>query len=189
MSRAVKPAATIKAEGKSHRTKAELETRAKAESAMLSGEPLAEDALTKKDETAHGKFTALKRLLSRIGKNDRLYSDAVNQYCQLYAEIYRAKSDEARFRMLADKLEARFDAVSDEADADTIIKFEREFKSFLKEISSLGATIMQRRKMMTDLGKEFGLTAAAALRIIPKTPEKPENDALIKALNGADEDE
>lgn len=39
-----KPAAVIEAEGKSHRTKAELEMRKAAEDAMLSHEPLYERA-------------------------------------------------------------------------------------------------------------------------------------------------
>ncbi len=186
MSRAVKSAAIIKAEGKAHKTRSELAAREKAEKAMLSGAALTEDELTRKNPEAHKKFLALKKLLQKIEKNDGLYSDAVNQYCQLYAEILAAKRDEEKYRLLADKLSGRFDELEN-AEADDIIRFTREFKGYIKEISSVGAGIMQRRKMMTDLGKEFGLTAAAALRIIPKTAEPSEDDALIKALREGQE--
>ena len=86
MSRRIKPAATIAAEGKSHRTKAELEARAKAEKALLSGEKLKERDSVKADENAHAEFKRVSRLLAAIDKADALYTAIVNRYCELYSE-------------------------------------------------------------------------------------------------------
>ena len=81
-----KPADVIRLEGKSHRTKKELRQRKQAEENLLTGKKLKEKAEVKNNEIAHREFLRLKKLLKEIGKDDDLYSGAINRYCLIFAE-------------------------------------------------------------------------------------------------------
>lgn len=68
-----KPVAVIRAEGKSHRTKAELNAREKGEAAFATGIPIKEKEETKKNVVAHKEFLRVTKLLNKIEKCDALY--------------------------------------------------------------------------------------------------------------------
>lgn len=186
MSRAVKPAATIAAEGKSHRTKAELEARAKAEKALLSGEKLKERAAVKADENAHAEFKRVSRLLAAIGKADALYTAIVNRYCELFSETVMLSQVVASSKKIIDKISDTVNRLEDDEDADpdTLLQVSSALAKSLSSLNSADSKIMTKRKMMLDIEKECCMTVSAALRTIPKEADKPDDDALIKALSG-----
>ena len=61
-----KPAKVIAIEGKSHRTKAELNLRKQAEESLLTSEKIKERNETKNDKTAHKEFLRVEKLLEKI---------------------------------------------------------------------------------------------------------------------------
>ena len=67
-----KPAVVIRAEGRSHRTKAELELREKGEAALATGEPMKARKEVKANKKANSEFKRVSKLLEGIGKNDAL---------------------------------------------------------------------------------------------------------------------
>ena len=83
MSRPPKPASMIELEGKSHRTKKELEVREKAEAALSSGKAITERAEVKNNAVAHEEFLRVRAELRKIHKNDALYTAVVNRYLSL----------------------------------------------------------------------------------------------------------
>lgn len=185
MGRPSKAASVIKAEGKSHRTKAELKAREDAEKAVLSGKPLWERSEVKNNKTAHKEFLRISKLMGNIGKDDALYSSGINTYCELYAEITELERDIDHIRELTEKLEDEFEKL-EVKDFDKITAFSKSLVKLKSQKISIGAAIDRKRNMMLAIDKENVMTISAALRNIPKTPQKQENP-LLAAL--ADDDE
>ena len=77
-----KPVSVLRNEKRSHRTKAELEHREKAENALLTGESMVEKPEVKADDAAHAVFLRARYLLRKIGKSDALYENIINRYAQ-----------------------------------------------------------------------------------------------------------
>ncbi len=71
-----KPVALIKLEGRAHRTKAELETREKAEKQLLTGRKMKAWPEVRENELAKKEFNRVKKLLEIIGHNDALHERA-----------------------------------------------------------------------------------------------------------------
>ena len=170
-----KPAAVIEAEGKSHRTKAELECRKAAEDAVLSHEPLFERVEVRRNKLAHAEFKRVAKLMGAIGKNDALYSSGLNTYCLLYAEIAELEEEKGRIRAMIDKLSDKAEAV---CDAEELVQAMKAIDKMLGKVLSIGTTIDQKRRLMLAIDKENVMTVSAALRSIPKTPEKEVNPIL-----------
>lgn len=178
MARPAKPVAVLKAEGKSHRTKAELEKRKKEEAAFATGTPLKEKPETKKNLIAHKEFKRVTKLLTEIGKCDALYENIINRYCMLYAEC-------RGYEEMQDKL--RTDIVHLENMYNEGLL---EFLSYLEKkngiagsINAIDRQLQAKRKMLMDIEKENIMTVASVLRNIPKT-EDPEEDPLLTVLRG-----
>ena len=171
-----KPVAVIEAEGKSHRTKAELECRKAAEDAVLSHEPLFERAEVRRNELAHAEFERVARLMDAIGKNDALYSSGLNTYCLLYKEINELEEEKERVRAMIDKLAEKAESVCDAEELVQVVKAINQ--TYTKTLSVIGNTIDQKRRLMLAIDKENVMTVSAALRSIPKTPEKEVNPIL-----------
>ena len=178
-----KPVAVIEAEGKSHRTKAELECRKAAEDAVLSHEPLFERAEVRRNELAHAEFERVARLMDAIGKNDALYSSGLNTYCLLYAEIAELEEEKVRIRAMIDKLS---DKAESDCDAEGLVQAMKAIDKMLGKVLSVGTTIDQKRRLMLAIDKENVMTVSAALRSIPKTPEKEVNP-ILAALSDEEE--
>lgn len=191
MARPAKPAAVIKAEGRSHRTKAEIKAREEAEADLDSGKKLVKRAEVKADPLANKEFARVKKLMVKLSKDDDRFSAVLNRYCLLYSEC-------RRYEELIRGAENDIEAISDEfaklkfSSAREKAKLYSEFvdnkSRLLKQIASFDGILMQKRKMMLDIEKENVMTVASALRNIPKNAEKKENP-LIAALRDDDEDE
>ena len=184
MPRAPKPAAVIKAEGKAHRTKAELEQREKQEKALLSGSPLFEREMVAKNPTAHKEYLRLKKLLKAIEKDDALYAPQINRYCELFAEERNLKAFYAGISELLNEIQSIIEKHSDDWESDEIADISKQTASLLRQLAGIDAQIMQHRTMMMKIESENCMTVAAALRTIPKDVTKEETDTLAKILAG-----
>lgn len=94
-----KPVQLIKLEGKSHRTKAELEHREKMEKKLYTGTNFKESPVVKSDPVAHKEFLRLKKLYKNIEYVEGLDERIINRYCMLVSE-------ELRLKELLDKAES-----------------------------------------------------------------------------------
>jgi hypothetical protein len=180
MARPSKPVAVLETEKKSHRTKAELEHRKQSEAALLSGAPLYEREEVKKNKVAHNEFIRVCELMRSIGKDDALYSSGINTYCQLYAEISDLKEQKNKIIALAEDLKIKFDTIV-VLEYDDILQFTKQITKLINMQLAISSEIDKKRRLMLAIDKENVMTISAALRSIPKTPEKAENP-LIKAL-------
>lgn len=178
MARPAKPVAVLKAEGKSHRTKAELEKRKKEEAAFATGTPLKEKPETKKNLIAHKEFKRVTKLLTEIGKCDALYENIINRYCMIYAEC--RGYEEMRDGLLTD-LAHLVDAFK-EGEVEFLVYLEKK-NGITGSVNAIDRQLQTKRKMLMDIEKENIMTVASVLRNIPKTEEPDENPLLI-ALRG-----
>lgn len=81
-----KPVQLLKLEGKSHRTKKELDTREKAEKALYTGTKFKESPAVRADPLAHKEFLRLKKLYKEIQYVDGLDERIINRYCMLVSQ-------------------------------------------------------------------------------------------------------
>ena len=166
MARPTKPVTVLKAEKKTHITKRDAALREREEKAVLTGNPLTPSAEVRKDPQAREEFKRVQELLSAIDKDDDLYSAQINRYCML-------RSEERALVARKAKLEAAADDCEDPKDSIALYKL----------VNECDRELMAKRKMMMDIEKENVMTIAAALRAIPKKPEKASNP-LLEALSG-----
>lgn len=199
-----KPAAVIREEGKSHRTKAELEHREKGENALLSGKRCFERACVKNDPAAHAEYVRLTKLMRSIGKDDALYAPEFNRYAELHAEemfykqvILELRQEMSELQGLTSNVTAAANCITEKIECgeaseelmsllEQILEQNKELLiqrgKLLKQMGDLDVKIKQKREMMLVIEKENCMTVSAALRTIPKQPDKPDEDPLIKAL-------
>lgn len=170
-----KPTSLILLEGKSHRTKAEIEKRKEAEKALVTGHPMKEWPSTKQDQVAHSHWVRLAKLYRAIGKNDALIEATVNRYCILSSECEAAEKEDQRLHELADKLDDR----QDEMEFSDYIKLATEIN---KSIAKNQSTLQNKRKMLLGIEKENIMTLAAQMRSIPKQPDKNEKPTGMAAF-------
>ena len=166
---------------KGHRTKAEINARQQAEQDMLSGKPLAEFPGVKSDPAAHAEFRRVAALMKAIGKDDALYSAAINRYSELFSEISRDRTEIQRIQVLMDKLQEKFD--ESDPDSDDITAFAKAYSGMLAQVDKLKGSVQTKRKMMGDIEKENCMTVQAALRSIPKETGKKDDSPLMKILS------
>lgn len=156
MARPSKSTDVLKAEGKSHRTKAEMAQREAAEKALLTGITMRENADVKKDKVAHREYQRVIKILTAIGKNDALFESVINDYCRL-------ESDIQRYRELRNELE-NDETISGSTRYELIAKYDTQIEKY--------------RKQRRDIEKENGMTIASSARTIPKTPTKAVNPLM-----------
>lgn len=159
MPRPSKSSEIIEKEGKSHRNKAEIEARRKAEAASLSGIKMREFPETKEDPVAHAEYRRVSRILSAVGRNDAIYESAINEYCTLKADI--ARYEEIRKRMEEDE------NLSADKRYDLLLGCDKQIDRY------------KRRRW--EIEKENAMTIASSLRAIPKKPDAV-NNPLLEAL-------
>lgn len=182
MGRPAKPAAVIAAEGKSHRTKAEMNKRKKEEAAFATGAPLKEKPETKKNVIAHKEFLRVTKLLTEIGKCDALYENIINRYCMIYAECRDFEEKRERFYKDLWEMEDRYEGGQFGGDASGYYRLKCKIQ---ENIIALDKQVQTKRKMMMDIEKENIMTVASVMRNIPKTEEKEENLLLVALKGGA----
>ena len=171
MARPAKTEKIISLEGRAHRTKAELDYRKQAEAKLLSKIKLKEKPEVKNDPVAHKEFLRLKKLFLSIGKNDGLYENAVNRYCQLFAECQDFENKRERFYDDLEELKKEF-----EKGTMDLLAYDSRRSKLAALIIQLDKQVMAKRTMMLALEKENVMTIAASLRSIPKKTEvKPES--------------
>ncbi len=177
-----KPYSVLKAEGKSHRTKAELSQRKKAEAALSTGTALKERPDTKANPVAHKEFRRLDKLLKAIGKNDAIYEAIINRYCMLQAECKDfEEKQESFYRDLQELTEDKERLVDGEEMS--LSAYYKEKNRMHQQIIALDRQVQSKRKMLLDIEKENIMTIASALRSIPKKTNEGE-DPLLKVLRG-----
>ena len=159
MARPSKAAGVLESEGRSHRTKEELETRKAAEQAVLTGKRMREAPEVSRDKVAHTEWLRVRQLLEKAGKGDALYEAVINEYCL-------AKSDIVRYMQLRDEIQLA----------------EMEAAERLKLSLECDKMIEKYRKKRFDIEKENGMTIASSARSIPKKAVREENP-LLKILN------
>ena len=178
MGRPAKPVEVLQAEGKSHRTKAELEKRKKEEAAFATGTPLKEKPETKKNLIAHKEFKRVTKLLTEIGKCDALYENIINRYCMLYAECRNYEEMQDKLRTDIVHLENMYNEGLLE-----FLPYLEKKNGITGSINAIDRQLQTKRKMLMDIEKENIMTVASVLRNIPKT-EDPEEDPLLMVLRG-----
>ena len=176
-----KPVAVIKAEGKSHRTKAELEAREKGEAEFATGVLLQEKPEVKNNLVAHREFERIVELFTILGKNDALYENIINRYCMIYAECREFEEKREKFYQDLWKMEEEKD---DGLFGDKVSTYYKLRTEMQKNIINLDKQVQDKRKMMMAIEKENIMTLAAALRNVPKQEESGGNP-LIALLGGA----
>ena len=163
---------------KGHRTKAEIETRKKAEKEMMTGSVLKEGPGVKANRIAHKEFSRLRRLLKEINYNDDLWGTMINTLAKLKGEEAELEELKSKFLKSLEKAEQI------ELSADNMDTYLRSISEISKSIKSLDTQIMAKRKMALDISKENIMTIQGALRTIPKKPsEKKEESAMASFLN------
>lgn len=180
-----KPFTVLKAEKKSHRTKAELKQREEEEKALVTGKALRERPEVKNNAIAHKEFLRLNGLLKAIKKNDAIYEGVINRYCLIYAECFELEERKNKFHTLIQEIREAFKEFSDDMDIETkagfLLELSKELAKISKSMNDIDKLIQQKRKMLFDIERENILTIASALRSIPKKADKQENP-LLKAL-------
>ena len=161
-------------EKKSHRTKAEMETRKKGEEALRSGVRFKEWSEVKSDPVAHKEFTRLRRLLKKISYDDALYESVINRYCLLTAEC---KQLDAMRAQLQEDLQGLTDA-RQLGEVDFTTYLDRK-ESVIGQVLAIDKKVMEKRKMMLQIEKENIMTILAALRAVPKVPDKAEEKSKM----------
>lgn len=175
-----KPFTVLKAEGKSHRTKAELKQREKAEKALATGAALRERPEVKNNPVAHKEFLRLNKLLKGIEKNDAIYEAIINRYCLIQAEcVDLEEKRESFYQDLQELTEDKDRLIGDEEM--NLSEYFKTKSNMQNSIINLDKQVQAKRKMLLDIEKENIMTIAAALRSIPKKPDKEENP-ILKAL-------
>ena len=159
MARPSKATGVLESEGRSHRTKEELETRKAAEQAALTGKRMREAPEVSCDKVAHAEWLRVRQLLEKAGKGDALYEAVINEYCL-------AKADIARYMQLRQEIQLA----------------EMEAADRLKLMLECDKMIEKYRKKRFDIEKENAMTVASALRSIPKAPI--EKNSELKAALG-----
>lgn len=177
MGNPTKPFKVLKAEGKSHITKAELELREAGEKATITGKPM--KAWSILDRAGKTEFERIKELLGLIEKDDALYENIINRYCQLKVECAQF---EKSIKELQRKIkEAAGKYKDEEIDYLSYISMTEKTTS---NILSFDRQIQNKRKMMLDIEKESIMTIASALRSIPKKVEKEKSSSGMAEFLG-----
>lgn len=164
-------------EGKSHRTKAELETRKQGEKALLSGVSLREWQEVKEDHAAHKEFTRLRRLLKKVNHDDALYEAVINRYCLLLSEC--KQFEQLKEQLLGDIQELRDMRAAQEID---IVEYLDRKSDLQDRLLSVDKRLMEKRKMLLSIEKENIMTIMGALRAVPKTPDKGQEKSKMAAF-------
>lgn len=177
-----KPFLVLKTEGKSHRTKAEMEQRKSSEEALSSGVALKERSEVKNNEIAHKEFLRINKLLKNIEKNDALYESVINRYAILQAECIEFEQKREQFYHNLSELEDKYNKQTDnEMSISEYFKLQCNMQG---QIINLDKQIQSKRKMLLDIEKENIMTIASTLRSIPKKVDSDkEDDPMAHLLN------
>ena len=165
-----KSATVLRLEGKSHRTKAELEKKELAEKQAITGVPMQVNKKLCKE--AQAEFKRLKSLFKKIDKDDALYENAINRYCEVKAEI-------ETFKKLMDKRNADVEELQ-RAYADGEIEFITMLSGKEKaygQIAGIDRQIQAKRNMMSKTENDNSMTILSSMRVAPNMADIKEDDS------------
>ena len=178
MARPSKAVEVLESEKRSHRTKAEIKQRKKAEQGILTGLSMKERPEVCENPVSHAEFLRVRKLMIAVRKNDALYESVINDYCEYKADI-------ARYREMRRNIEEAISELKAE-EIDPVLKYKMKSQMYGK-IMECDKQIQIYQKKRFDIEKENGFTLASSLRSIPKAPE-PEKNPILEALrDGSDE--
>ena len=163
--RASKPTAMILTEKKSHRTKAEIETRQKSEKALYTGVHFAESQQVADNQIAHTEFIRLNSLYDKIAYVDALDQNIINRYCLEVAQLYDLQSHVARLHLDLDMVEAAEDRM-------------KIYDMIIKTYASMDKS----KAILLKYEDRLFLTPAGRMRAIPKTPPQEESESGFAAF-------
>ena len=159
----------VNGDKRSHISKAAHEMRKEQEESLLTECEIEEFEETAADEVAHQEFMRVTGLLTKIKKNDNLYSGPVNRYALLRKEVVEMQKQ----REIA---LSRLNDLNDKRDKGNLEMTDKEYYSLYNELNkrflSIESKLDVKRKMQLAIEKELLFTIAAALRSIPKTITK-----------------
>lgn len=158
MGRNRKPIGMIKAEGRSHMTKAQIAQREKAEQAWRTGWPVECTEEIKRDPVALAQFNRIMPYLTAMGVNDELFGNQIRRYCTTTSELKELWAFEDKCRKGArehagDKLGAMLDRQADKS----------------------GRLALKLCDELLAFEKEYGMTVMSSLKMRPLAPEKESN--------------
>ena len=157
-----KPTELILLEGKSHRTKAEIEHRQKMEKSVYTGKDFKATEEVKKDEIAYKEFKRLKGLYSKIQYIDGLDEQVINRYCLELSNLSGMENRRERLNKMADEAEE---------DKDKLRAFEM--------LSRLDAAESRCKDLLLKYEDRLFLNPTSRLKAIPKKPiEKEEKTGM-----------
>lgn len=190
MGRPAKTYEVLMGEGKSHRTKSELEMRKNAEKSLLTGEKMRESAAVRDDKAAHGHWLRVKKLMAAIGRDDAIHENGINRYCLMLSECEELLAEKARLNAERDELREMIEALRETAetagwnerrDAQRE-KYEERCETLFMGVMKIEAALEKKRAMLLSIEKENLLTVAAALRAVPKKPPEEQADSMAALL-------
>jgi len=177
-------------EGKSHKTKAELEVRRDAESSLVTGTHMAMWPEVRENKRAATEFRRVCTLLKAIGKDDALNESVVNRYALLRAECVEFEEKRETFYKGISQMEKEYREQVPEVDEETgrpvfaltASQYYKLLHNMQSNVINLDKQIMSKRTMMLAIEKENIMTIASAMRSIPKTPQKEAEDDMAAYL-------
>lgn len=162
-----KPVQLLKIEGRSHRTKKELDHREKAEKSLYTGTTFKESPAVKADPIAHKEFLRLKKLYKSIQYVDGLDEQIINRYCLLI-------SQEHALAKMMERMRLDIDEVSDIEDRLRIYE----------SIAGVTDKVMKTREMLLKIEDRMFLNAAGRIKSIPKQPpEEKKESPMAQFMN------
>lgn len=196
MGRPAKTYEVLMGEGKSHRTKRELEARKNAEKSLLTGEKMRESAAVRADKAAHGHWLRVKKLMAAIGRDDAIHENGINRYCLMLSECEALLAEKARLNAERDELRGMIETLrraerAGKADDGRMnggeggaqcAKYEARCETLLLAAMKIEAALEKKRAMLLSIEKENLLTVAAGLRAVPKKPPEEQADSMAALL-------
>ena len=190
MGRPAKTYEVLMCEGKSHRTKRELEARKNAEKSLLTGEKMRESAAVRADKAAHGHWLRVKKLMAAIGRDDAIHENGINRYCLMLSECEALLAEKARLNDERDELRGMIEALRETAETAgwdekkdaQCAKYEARCDALLLAAMKIEAALEKKRAMLLSIEKENLLTVAAGLRAVPKKPPEEQADSMAALL-------
>ena len=190
MGRPAKTYEVLMCEGKSHRTKRELEARKNSEKSLLTGEKMRESAAVRADKAAHGHWLRVKKLMAAIGRDDAIHENGINRYCLMLSECEALLAEKARLNDERDELRGMIEALRETAETAgwdekkdaQCAKYEARCDALLLAAMKIEAALEKKRAMLLSIEKENLLTVAAGLRAVPKKPPEEQADSMAALL-------
>lgn len=166
MGRNAKPVELLVLEGKSHKTKAELERRRNAE-IRLESRALQADPMVRSDKRAYREFRRIKKLYEEIEFIGSLDEHLINQYCLAVSEL-----DD-----LVGLMNDLRDAIQAIREDESISSTERA--EAVKEVAELlmkyDAEVRYKRAEVVKMGDRLYLNPVARSKNVPKRQVKQED--------------